>query len=46
LVVVESGKWASLLGAGAYAIRVARRKTYSKTMGTTRRFLSALGLSK
>jgi hypothetical protein len=33
-------------GPGAYAKRVARRKTYSKSMGTTRRLLQALGLSK
>jgi hypothetical protein len=33
-------------GPGAYVKRVARRKTYSKSMGTTRRFLKAFGLSK
>jgi hypothetical protein len=33
-------------GPGAYAKRVVRRKTYSKSMGATRRFLKALGLSK
>jgi hypothetical protein len=29
-----------------YAKRVVRRKTYSKSIGATRRFLKALGLSK
>ncbi len=33
-------------GPSAYAARVMRRKTYSKSMGTTRRLLRALGLSK
>jgi len=37
---------AATRGPGAYAKRVARRKTYSKTMGATRRFLRAFGLSK
>jgi hypothetical protein len=33
-------------GPGAYAARVMRRKTYSKSMGTTRRLLRVFGLSK
>jgi hypothetical protein len=33
-------------GPGAYAKRVARRKTYSKTMGLTRSILKAFGLSR
>ena len=33
-------------GPGSYAKRVARRKVYGKTMGATRRFLRALGLSR
>jgi hypothetical protein len=33
-------------GPGAYAKRVMRRKTYSKSMGTTRRLLRVFGLSK
>jgi hypothetical protein len=33
-------------GPGAYAKRVARRRAYSKSMGTTRKLLRALGLSK
>jgi hypothetical protein len=33
-------------GPGAYAKRVMRRKTYSRTMGATRRFLRGFGLSK
>ncbi len=33
-------------GPGAYAKRVARRRVYSKSMGTTRKYLRALGLSK
>jgi hypothetical protein len=33
-------------GPGAYAARVMRRKTYSRTMGATRRFLRGFGLSR
>lgn len=33
-------------GPGAYAKRVVRRKTYAKTMGATRKFLRAFGLSR
>jgi hypothetical protein len=33
-------------GPAAYAKRVVRRKAYGKTMGATRRFLRAFGLSK
>ncbi|MGO9332490.1 MAG: hypothetical protein ACLQCU_00280 [Acidimicrobiales bacterium] len=33
-------------GPGAYAKRVVRRKTYSKSMGATGRILRALGLGK
>ncbi len=33
-------------GPGAYAKRVMRRKTYSKSMGSTRRLLRVFGLSK
>jgi hypothetical protein len=33
-------------GPGAYAKRVVRRKTYSKTMGATGRFLRMFGLGK
>jgi hypothetical protein len=33
-------------GPGAYAKRVVRRRSYAKSMGTTRRLLRALGLSK
>lgn len=33
-------------GPGAYAKRIARRRTYSKQMGLTRSILKALGLSK
>ena len=31
---------------GAYAKRVARRRTYGKTMGATRQLLKRFGLSK
>ncbi len=33
-------------GPGAYAKRVARRKSYSRSMGLTRRLLKGFGLSK
>jgi len=33
-------------GPGAYAKRVARRKTYGKSMGATRKRLRMFGLSK
>lgn len=33
-------------GPAAYEKRVVRRKVYGKTMGATRKFLRALGLSK
>ncbi len=33
-------------GPGAYARRVVRRKTYSKSMGATGRFLRVFGLGK
>jgi hypothetical protein len=33
-------------GPGAYAKRVARRRTYGKTMGATRQLLKRFGLSK
>ena len=37
---------AATRGPGAYARRVVRRKTYSRSMGTTRRLLKVFGLSK